>query len=128
MSSLWELFGETVLWSSSWECLCFQTSDLVLCTSLLLMCKYHNISHGLIPRQATKRLQLKVYQSLQHGYDKHASPLTSLYSCHQYFPFDPVTLFISILSCYAKGIFENALHSFWNKVGAYVNNYPSKKL
>ena len=68
------------------------------------MCKYHNISHGLIPRQATKRLQLKVYQSLQHGYDKHASPLTSLYSCHQYFPFDPVTLFISILSCYAEGI------------------------
>lgn len=73
-----------------------------------------------------KRLQLKVYQSLQHGYDKHASPLTSLYSCNQYFPFDPVTLFISTLSCYAKGIFENALHSFGTRLGHILTTIQVK--
>lgn len=73
---------------------------------------------ALIATQATKRLPAKVYQPLQHGFYKHASPLTSFYSCNHCFPFDPVALFISInILSYVECLFENALHSFWNKVG-----------
>lgn len=74
-----------------------------------------------------KRLPSKAGWTSQLGFYKHASALTSPLSFNHSFPFDAVALFISILS-YVVCIFENALHSFWNKVGHILTNKSSKKL